>query len=184
MRELPLAISYLKGRPIRSIMTILSIVIGVMIMFGLNGIAPAMKEVFISNTQSVALSEVDLYVTRQDGSFFRQEFEQNVAAVPGVESSAAMILQAVNLPPERYQTPDGNDASGIQVYGIDTTIADETYNVVTAGGRRVLSGRNLQPGDAGRLVLISEQFAEGLGIGVGELVELPGAGGWLTFEVI
>jgi hypothetical protein len=47
-------------------MTILSIVIGVMIMFGLNGIAPAMKELFISNTQSVALSEVDLYVTRQD----------------------------------------------------------------------------------------------------------------------
>jgi len=184
MRELPLAISYLKGRPIRSIMTILSIVIGVMIMFGLNGIAPAMKEVFVSNTQSVALSNVDLYVTRQDGSFFRQEFEQNVGAVPGVESSAAMILQAVNLPPERYQTPDGNDVSSIQVYGVDTAITDETYNVVTAGGRRVLSGRNFQPGDAGRLVLISEQFAEGLGIGIGELVELPGAGGWLAFEVI
>ena len=39
MRELPLAISYLKGRPIRSIMTIISIVIGVTIMFGLNGMA-------------------------------------------------------------------------------------------------------------------------------------------------
>ncbi len=184
MRELPLAISYLKGRPVRSIMTILSIVIGVMIMFGLNGIAPAMKELFISNTQSVALSNVDLYVTRQDGSFFRQEYEQNVESVPGVESTAAMVLQAVNLPPERYQTPDGNDVSSVQVYGIDTTVTDEAFNVVTAGGRRILSGRTLQKGDTGQVVLISEQFAEGLGISVGDLVELPGAGGWLPFQVV
>ncbi len=74
MHELPLALSYLKGRPIRSIMTIISIVIGVMIMFGLNGMAPAFKDVFISSTQSMALSEIDLYVTRRDGSFFRQEY--------------------------------------------------------------------------------------------------------------
>ena len=47
MRELPLAISYLKGRPIRTIMTILSIMIGVMMMFGLNGMAPAFKEIFV-----------------------------------------------------------------------------------------------------------------------------------------
>ncbi len=183
MRELLLATSYLKGRPIRSIMTILSIVIGVMIMFGLNGLAPAMQELFISNTQSVALSNVDLYVTRQDGSFFRQEYEQNVGAVQGVESTAAMVLQAVNLPPEHYQTPDGNDVSSIQVYGIDTTVVDETFNVVTAGGRRLTSGHNLGQGDRGQQVLISEQFAEGLGISVGDTVELPGAGGWLTFEV-
>jgi putative ABC transport system permease protein len=184
MRELPLAISYLKGRPIRSTMTILSIVIGVMIMFGLNGLAPAMKEVFTSNTESVALSNVDLYVTRQDGSFFRQEFEQNVGSVPGVESTAAMVVQAVNLPPERYQTPDGNNVNSIQVTGIDTMVSDEAFNVVTAGGRRILAGRNLQGGDTGQVVLISEQFAEGLGIGVGDMVELPGAGGWLPFEVV
>ena len=91
MRELPLAWSYLKGRPIRTVMTILSIMIGVMMMFGLNGLAPAFQEMFVSSTQSVALSSVDLYVTRQDGSFFRQEYEQNVAAVPGVESTASMI---------------------------------------------------------------------------------------------
>jgi putative ABC transport system permease protein len=165
-------------------MTILSIVIGVMIMFGLNGLAPAMKEVFISNTQSVALSNVDLYVTRQDGSFFRQEYQKNVGTIPGVESTAPMALQAVNLPPEHYQTPDGNDVSSIQVYGIDTSVTDDAFNIVTAGGRRILEGRNLQQGDSTKIVLISDQFAEGLGISVGEEVELPGAGGWLPFEVI
>jgi putative ABC transport system permease protein len=165
-------------------MTILSIVIGVMIMFGLNGLAPAMKEVFISNTQSVALSNVDLYVTRQDGSFFRQEYQKNVGTIPGVESTAPMALQAVNLPPEHYQTPDGNDVSSIQIYGIDTSVTDDAFNIVTAGGRRILEGRNLQQGDSTKIVLISDQFAEGLGISVGEEVELPGAGGWLPFEVI
>lgn len=44
-------------------------------------------------------------------------------------------------------------------------------------------GRSLQTGDQTG-VLISEEFAEGLGIGVGEQVKLPGAGGWMTYEVI
>ncbi|MBN1122141.1 MAG: ABC transporter permease [Anaerolineae bacterium] len=184
MRELPLAISYLKGRPIRSIMTILSIVIGVMIMFGLNGMAPAFQDLFRSNMESVALSNVDLYVTRTDGSFFRQEYVQDVSAVQGVESTTAMIVQSVSLPPEHYQTPDGIDVSTIQVYGIDTSVTDEAFNVMTAGGRRLLTGRLLQPGDTGLVVLISEVFAEGLGIGVGEVVKLPGAGGWVPFEVV
>jgi len=183
MRELPLAISYLKGRPARSIMTILSIVIGVMMMFGLNGMAPALQDLFISSTQSVALSNVDLYITRTDGSFFRQEYEQNVAAIEGVESTAGMIVRAVALPPEHYQTPDGNDISTIQVYGVDTAVTDESFNIMTAGGRRLAAGRLLQAGD-GQVVLISEQFAEGLGIGVGDVVKLPGAGGWLPFEVV
>ena len=84
MREIPLAWSYLKGRPVRTIMTILSIVIGVMIMFGLNGMAPAIQDLFITNTESISLANVDLYVTRSDGSFFRAEYEDVVASVSGV----------------------------------------------------------------------------------------------------
>ncbi|MGD8633092.1 MAG: ABC transporter permease [Anaerolineales bacterium] len=184
MRELPLALSYLRGRPIRSIMTVLSIVIGVMIMFGLNGIAPALKDIFISNTQSVALSNVDLYVTRKDGSFFRQEYVQNAGSVQGIESTTAMILRAVPLPPDRYSTPDGNEISTIHVFGVDTAVTDPTFNVTTAGGRRLVAGRTLEPGDHGKVVLISEQFAQGLGVGIGDEIELPGAGGWMPFKVI
>ena len=183
MRELPLALSYLKGRPIRTIMTSLSIVIGVMIMFGLNGVAPAFKEVFASSTQSMALSEIDLNVTRRDGSFFRQEFVDSVASVQGVEASVGMIVKSVALPIDHYSTADGRGISTIQVYGIDATVTDETFDVVTAGGRRLAAGRLLQPGDV-QAVLISVEFAEGLGIGVGETVRLPGAGGWLDFEVV
>ncbi|MFC1878281.1 FtsX-like permease family protein [Chloroflexota bacterium] len=183
MRELPLAISYLKGRPVRAIMTILSIVIGVMMMFGMNGMATPFREMFISSTQSMALTEVDLFVTRKDGSFFRQEYEQNIGAVSGVESTASMIARTVAVPPEHYYTADEKDISTIQVYGIDPSVTDEAFNVVTAGGRRLTAGRLLQPGDV-QAVLISEQFAGGLGIGPGEIVELPGAGGWLDFEVV
>ncbi|MFC1936174.1 FtsX-like permease family protein [Chloroflexota bacterium] len=183
MRELPLAISYLKGRPIRSIMTILSIVIGVTIMFGLNGMAPAIKELLISSTQSMALSEVDLYVTRRDGGFFRFENEQSVSAVEGVESTAGMIVRTVALPVDHYFTADDRAITNIQVFGVDPMVTDEAFNVVTAGGRRLAAGRLLQPGDV-QVALISEQFAEGLGIGVGETVRLPGAGGWMNFEVV
>jgi putative ABC transport system permease protein len=183
MRELPLAISYLKGRPIRSIMTIISIVIGVTIMFGLNGMAPAFREMFVSSTQSMALSEIDLYVTRRDGSFFRQEYQQNVAAVDGVASTASMIARSVALPSDHYSTADGRAINTIQVYGVDTAVTDETFDVVTAGGRRLTTGRLLQNGD-GQVALISEQFAEGLGIGVGDPVRLPGASGWQDFEVV
>jgi len=183
MRELPLAISYLKGRPIRAIMTILSIVIGVMMMFGLNGIAPAFKAMLVSSTQTMALSEVDLYVTRRDGSFFRQEFEGNVGSVPGVESTASMIARTVAVPLDHYYTAEDKEISTIQVFGVDTSTTDDTFNIVTAGGRRLTSGRLLQPGDD-QVVLISEAFAGGLGISVGETVRLPGAGGWMDLEVV
>ena len=183
MRELPMAIGYLKGRPIRSIMTILSILIGVMMMFGMNGMAPAFRDLFISSTQSMALTEVDLYVTRRDGSFFRQEFEDNVGAVSGVESTAGMIARPVVVPPERYFTADGSEVSSIQVFGVDTSVTDEAFNFVTAGGRRLTAGRLLQAGDD-QAVGISEDFAQGLGIGVGEAVRLPGAGGLMDLEVV
>jgi putative ABC transport system permease protein len=183
MLELPLAISYLKGRPIRTIMTVLSITIGVMMMFGLNGMAPALKDMFVSSTQSMALSEVDLYITRKDGSFFRQEYEDNVLSVPGVESTASMIARTVTVPPEYYYTADEKEISTIHVFGIEPSVTDQTFNVVTAGGRRLTAGRLLQTGDV-QAVLISEQFAEGLRIGIGEMVKLPGAGGWVSFEVV
>jgi putative ABC transport system permease protein len=183
MRELPLAINYLKGRPIRTIMTALSITIGVMMMFGLNGMAAPFQDLFISSTQSMTLSNVDLYLTRRDGSFFRQEIVQQVGAVDGVAATAPMIARAVAVPPERYFTPDGREISSIQVFGLDPGVRDETFNIVTAGGRRLTAGRLLLPSDD-HAVLISEEFAAGLGIGVGELVRLPGAGGWLNFQVV
>lgn len=183
MRELPLALSYLKGRPTRTIMTILSIVIGVMMMFGLNGMAPALQDLFVSSTQSMALSNVDLYVTRKDGSFFREEFVQDVGAVQGVASTAGMISRAVTVPAEQYYAADGSEIRTIQVYGVDASVTDEAFNVITAGGRRLLAGRLLQAGD-GHGVLISELFADGIGAGPGDVVRLPGASGWMDFTVV
>jgi putative ABC transport system permease protein len=183
MAEFRLALSYLKGRPIRTIMTVLSIMIGVMMMFGLNGIAPAFKEVFISSTSSMALSDVDVYITRSDGGFFREAYQQNVAAVEGVESTASMVVRAMAVPAETYSTPEGREITSIQVYGIDTRSDDPAFSVVTAGGRRLAAGRHLQTGDQ-NAVLISEIFAEGLGIGVGDEVKLPGASGWLSYDVV
>jgi hypothetical protein len=126
-------------------MTILSIVIGVMMMFGMNGMAPAFRDMFVSSTQSMALSEVDLYVTRRDGSFFRQEYTQNVDAVQGVESTASMIARAMAVPLDHYYTADEKEITTIQVYGIDTTVTEPTYNKVTTESRRLTAGQCLYP---------------------------------------
>jgi len=165
-------------------MTILSIMIGVMMMFGLNGIAPAFKEIFVSSTQSVALSNVDLFVTRRDGGFFSQKYEANVRSVAGVASTASMVTKNVTVPTDHFETSDERPVNTIQVYGIDTANTDDSFNVVTAGGRLLAAGRLLGPGDTGQVVLISRLFADGLGIGVGDPIRLPGAGGWTNFEVI
>jgi putative ABC transport system permease protein len=183
MRELPLSISYLKGRPIRAIMTIFSIVIGVMMMFGLNGMSPALEEVFISSTEAMSLSNVDLYITRSDGSFFRQEYQRTVASVDGVVSTASLIARTVAVPAEHYYTADGREINTIQVFGVDTNTTDRAYNIITAGGRSLTAGRLLEPGDT-NVILISETFANGLGVNIGDEVRLPGAGGWLTYNVI
>lgn len=183
MAEFRLALSYLRGRPIRSGMTVLSIVIGVMMMFGLNGMAPAFMELFISSTSSMSLSDVDLYFTRRDGSFFQESYQRNVASVKGVESTASMIVRSVAVPSGQYYTSQGREITSIQVFGVDTSSNDPAFNIVTAGGRRLKAGRYLQAGDR-RGVLISEEFAAGLKIGVGDTVKLPGAGGWMNFQVL
>ena len=183
MGEYRLALSYLKGRPIRSMMTVLSIMIGVMMMFGLNGMAPAFLDLFVSSTRSMALGDVDLFITRRDGSFFQENYQKKVAAVEGVESTAVMIARAVVVPPEQFFTADGREITSIQVFGVDTRTDDPAFNIVTAGGRRLTEGRNLQTGDQSA-VLISEEFAAGLGIGIGETVKLPGAGGWMSYQVV
>lgn len=183
MLELNLALNYLKGRPIRSIFTIFSIVIGVMMMFGLNGLAPALKESFSRSTEQASLASVDLFLSRDDGGFFRQEYLENVAAVQGVDAVAGLIVRAVAVPPEKYSMPDGNDVVTMQVFGIDTAITDPDFNLITAGGRRLAEGRLLEPGDHG-VAIISQQFAQGVGLSLGESIEIPGSSGFESFRIV
>ena len=57
-----LAWRYLRGRGLRSLLTTLAVVLGVMLTFGLNGILPTLLDAFTHNLLSAA-GKVDLTVT-------------------------------------------------------------------------------------------------------------------------
>ena len=62
-----LAWRYLRGRGLRSALTTLAVALGVMLVFGLNGISPALMEAFTKSMMSAA-GRIDVTV----GSAFRQ----------------------------------------------------------------------------------------------------------------
>lgn len=82
MNILLLAWRYLWGRRLRAALTILAIVFGVMVMFGMQGVIPAVRASFDANL-TVAAHEVDLILTR-NGNRFPQTVATKVAAIPGV----------------------------------------------------------------------------------------------------
>ena len=67
--QLTLAARYLWGRKLRTFLTTLAVVFGVMILFGLNGLLPALMDRFRQNIMATA-GKVDLVVSgATDGTF-------------------------------------------------------------------------------------------------------------------
>ena len=95
--NLTLAWRYLRGRGLRSLLTTLAVVFGVMLTFGLNGILPAMTEAFTHNLRSAA-GKVDLTVTSAYNQPFRTDVVDRMLAVPKVATASPGVQRTVPLP--------------------------------------------------------------------------------------
>ena len=96
--ELSLAARYLWGRKLRSFLTTLAIVIGVMVIFGMGILLPSMMEAFQQSV--VALSgQVDVTITHKTGEAFSTSMLNKIKTVEGVSALAGSISRPMNLPP-------------------------------------------------------------------------------------
>ncbi|MGB9799554.1 MAG: ABC transporter permease [Thermanaerothrix sp.] len=173
-----LALRYLKGRKLRTALTTLAVMFGVLVIFGMNTFMPTFVQAFQSQMMAVA-GQIDVTITHKTGEAFDPSLLEKVRGIEGVKVAMGSLERLINLPADYFdrdpQTPDR--VSTLVLKGIDPEMARQmiAYNVV--------EGRFLDPQDT-HAAVITRSLARELGVGVGDKLALPTAIGVTDLEVV
>lgn len=174
--QLTLAMRYLTGRKLRTALTTLAVAFGVMVLFGLNTILPAMLQAFQRNMLAGA-GQVDMAVTSTSSGPFSADRLDDVRDVDGIDVATGSLQREVILPSTLGQPSDAASlVTTVSLIGIDPTTAPRVHNYPLA------AGRFLAETDA-QAVLVPQHVADKVRLGVGDHIILPSAMGTTEFTV-
>jgi putative ABC transport system permease protein len=177
MMMLQIAWRYLWGRRLRSALTTLAIVFGIMIVFGLNGIIPAVRSAFDAN-MTLAIHEVDLILLRSDGASFPTALADELRATPGVAEVTPVLERTLRLPAaDALPTGDGRPIASLTINGWDPGTSEAVVPI------RPIAGRWLTPQDT-RGALVRASLTRRTGLGLGDTLRLPAASGSITVAIV
>ncbi len=172
--QLTLAARYLWGRKLRSFLTTLAIVIGVMVIMGTGIYMPTFMEAFQKSMLS-ASGQTDVMITHKTGEAFSVSVLNRVKNINGIRVAAGVIDRAINLPPNFY----GRDADvmGLGIIGIDPNLAPQLRDYTLA------QGRFLRQGD-GNAAVISQRLADTLKLKLGDVLKVPTTEGVVKLTIV
>jgi len=176
--QLTLAARYLTGRKLRTTLTTLAVVFGVLLIFGMNTVLPTMIAALQANVQG-AEGEVDFSITNVSGGSFPLDIGERVRDIDGVRAVSASLNRTINLPPD-YLDGDPSRADALIAVNLVGVIPEEARSVRAF---HVLAGRYLEDSDAAS-ALISQTLADAFNVDVGETIHLPAASGLTDLTVI
>ncbi len=176
--QLTLALRYLNGRRLRSFLTTLAIVFGVMVIFGMNTLLPAFLGSFTANAMAAA-GQVDATITSKTGEAFPESVAAQAARVDGVAAVSGTLERPINLPADYFDLDPAVPDRVAAVTLVGAVPAD--FRTLTAVN--VIAGRYLQAGD-GAAAVIAESLAEAAGLGVGDTLRLPSPTGLAALEIV
>jgi putative ABC transport system permease protein len=176
--QFTIALRYLFGRKLRTVLTTLAITFGVLVLFGMNSVLPAMEEAFQIGTRG-AFGKPDATVTLKTGDVFDQSVADQVASVEGVKAVSTSLIRSVNFPQDYFDSdPETVDrVTIITLTGIDVDAARGLH------AYQVLDGRFLEATDPNAAV-ISQSLADAIGISVGDELKIPGVNGETSLTVV
>ncbi len=177
--QLTLAWRYLNGRKLRTFLTTLAVIFGVLIIFGMNIILPTMLASFQANMMA-ATGTVDATITHQTGGGFSPDVADGLGGIDGVRAVALSLNRTVNLPADFV---DGDPAipdriSVVSLIGIDPESAQSLRVYLVQG-----SGRFLDPTDTTATV-ISQSLADAYRVQLGNTIALPSVSGVMDLTVV
>jgi putative ABC transport system permease protein len=172
--QLTLAARYLWGRKLRSFLTTLAIVIGVMVIVGTGIYLPTFMEAFQKGMLS-ASGQTDVMATLKSGESFSMSVLNKIKSIEGVSVVAGSIDRPVTLPPNFY----GRDSTvqGLSIVGVDPTLAPSLHDY------NVTQGRFLRQGD-GNVTVISQRLADSLGLKLGDALKVPTTEGVVKLTIV
>ncbi len=172
--QISLAARYLWGRKLRSFLTTLAIIMGVMVIFGMGILLPTMMNAFQQSVLSLS-SQVDVTIMHKTGEAFSASTLNKVKSVEGISAIAGSIARPMNLPANFY----GRDSNvtGLTLTGIDPVAAQ------TIRDYPIKEGRFLKPGDANAAVITSS-FADTLGLKLSDTLRIPTTEGVAKLTIV
>jgi putative ABC transport system permease protein len=176
--QLTLALRYLGGRKLRTFLTTLAIVFGVLVIFGMNTLLPAFINAFQANAMALA-DQTDATITNKTGEAFSMDVAQTVANVEGVRAVSAQLERPLNLPADYFDndptTPDRVTAVSLVGGDPDALRAMGFYNVD--------EGRFITAEDEG-VAVIAKSLADVAGVKLGDVLELPTPTGLVKLTIV
>ncbi len=172
--QLSLAARYLWGRKLRSFLTTLAIVIGVMVIFGMGTLMPTMQQMLEQGMLSLS-GQTDVTITHKTGEAFSARVLDRVENVEGISAIAGGISRPMNLPPN--------------FFGRDSTVSSLTLTAVDPAAVAALhdytpkEGRFLKSGD-GNVAVIRSSLADQLGLKLGDTLRVPTPEGVAKLELV
>jgi len=173
--QLKLAWRYLRGRGLRSLLTTLAVVFGVMLIFGLNGIMPTMISTFTRSMLSTA-GKIDLSVTSAFNQPFPLAILDKVERVSGIAVATPEVQRMVPVPPDT-SIPLAQRVAQINVIGVDPATVGKVRDFPVAQGRALAAGD-------GDVTVLSSDLASQLHVTVGDEITLPSSVGTVRLRVI
>jgi len=172
--QLTLAARYLWGRKLRTTLTTLAIVIGVMVIFGMGIYLPSFTDAFNKSLLS-ASGQTDVMITHKTGESFSASTLNKIKNIEGIAVIAGSLERVINLPPNFYGK--NSTVTALTLVGLDPTVAPELHDY------RLTQGRFLKPGD-GNVAVISERLADAVGIKLNDSLKLPTPEGVVKLTVV
>jgi putative ABC transport system permease protein len=176
--QLTLAARYLAGRKLRTALTTLAVIFGVMLIFGMNTVMPTMIAALQANVQG-AEGQADFTITNVAGDSFPAEVSARLDGIDGVRAVSASLERTINLPADYV---DHDPARPDRVIAVNLVgVAPEEARSIRA--YPVVEGRYLEATDTNAAV-ISQTLADALAVKLGESIELPSTSGLTRLAVV
>ena len=176
--QLTLALRYLAGRRLRTVLTTLAIVFGILIIFGMNSILPAFINSFTANAMAME-GQVDISITSKTNGAFPQDVLKMVKGVNGVTVAAGSLERPISLPADYY---DQNPAIADRVTSV-LLVGAVPKEIRSVNSFNIVEGRFLEAGDEAAAV-IAESLADMAGVKLGENLRLPTTLGEVELTVV
>lgn len=173
-----LASRYLGGRKLRTALTTLAIVFGVLVIFGMNTLLPAFVNAFQANTLALA-NQTDATITNKTGAAFSEDVAQTVASVEGVRAIAAKLVRPLGLPADYF---DHDPATPDRITAV-SLVGSDPEALRALGFYNVEEGRFITAQDAA-VAVIAKSLAEVANIQLGDTLQLPTPTGEVALTVV
>ncbi len=144
--QISLATKYMRGRKLRTFLTTLAIVIGVMVIFGMGILLPTMTEAF-NKSLLAASGQTDVMITHKTGETFSASTLNKIKTLDGIAAIGGSLERTINLPPDFYGK--NSTVNALSLVGIDPDVAPELARLSRDPGPLSEAGRWQRRGHLG-----------------------------------